>query len=450
MKFILLLFWAGLCPIVASYLKAQPKYVQWAAFAMGLIPFVTGTLHLYIAPIPWPMWPGWPKGLEISALDFLAIAILVGTKSQGRGLKQIWTWLAYLAAVVVVIPVGQVWLAGFFYAWQIMRVALVCSAAIRLASYPGAPESLFKGIFAGLIFQAGFSIAQAASGAAQAGGEFGSQNLLGLMAHFALFPAFAMLLARKTSFWSLAAFLAAALVDVLTASRATLGLAAIGLTVLSIASIMQSSTPRKFGFVAAGALLIACVAPFAISNIQSRQAINNVESSNSQRAAMIAAAWMIIEDFPLGTGADQYVVVSNMGGYSARAGVNWNASNRGTAVHNSYLLAWAETGVPGFLTMLLVVLVPILTTLRAAFRFKREPESELLLGIGVAMLMAAVHLMYEWLFIMFVFQYMFAMTSGVAIGIVARLSSRARQAGRQHSTAAAVPKLPEGALPSAN
>jgi len=38
----------------------------------------------------------------------------------------------------------------------------------------------------------------------------------------------------------------------------------------------------------------------------------------------------------------------------------------------------------------------------------------------------------------------------VAIGIVARLSSRARQAGRQHSTAAAVPKLPEGALPSAN
>ena len=43
----------GLCPIVASYLKSQPKYVQWAAFAMGLIPFVTGTLHLYVAPIAW-------------------------------------------------------------------------------------------------------------------------------------------------------------------------------------------------------------------------------------------------------------------------------------------------------------------------------------------------------------------------------------------------------------
>ncbi|HET6942083.1 MAG TPA: O-antigen ligase family protein [Sphingomicrobium sp.] len=449
MKYILLLLWMGLCPIVASYLKSQPKYVQWAAFAMGLIPFVTGTLHLYVAPIAWPMWPGWPKGVEISAMDFLAIAILIGTKSQGRGLKQIWPWLAYLAAIFIAIPQGQVVLAGFFYAWQIMRVALVCAAAIRLASYAGAPESLLKGIFAGLIFQAGFAISQSAGGAAQAGGEFGSQNLLGLMAHFALFPAFALLLARKSAGWAFAAFAAAVVVDLLTASRATLGLAAIGLAILGVASIMKSATPRKFGIVGAGALLIAAVSPFAINAIQSRQSTNSVESSNNQRAAMESAAWMIIQDFPLGTGPDQYVVVSNMGGYSARAGVGWNASNRGTSVHNSYLLVWAETGLLGLITFLLVLITPIVGTFRTAFRFRKEAESELLLGFSVAMTIIALHLLYEWLWIMFVFQYTFAMTSGLAIGIAHRLTARAKQATRQ-SPSATEQRLPGGALPSAN
>lgn len=412
---------------------------------MGLIPFVTGTLHLYIAPIAWPMWPGWPKGIEISALDFLALAILIGTRSSGRGLRQIWPWLAYLAAVIVSLPQAQVFMAGTFYAWQIMRVALVCAAAIRLAAYAGAPESLLKGIFAGLCFQAAFAISQAASGAAQAGGALGSQNLLGMMAHFALFPAFALLLAKRNTRWALAAFAAAVIVDMLTASRATLGLAAIGFVFLAITSIAKSSTSRKFAIVGAGALVVAAMSPFAINAIQSRQATNSVESSNAQRAAMEAAAWMIIKDYPLGTGPDQYVVVSNVGGYSARAGVGWMATNRGTAVHNSYLLVWAETGLLGLITMILVLAVPILTSFRAAFRFRREPESELLLGIAVAMSMVAVHLMFEWLFIMFLLQYMFAMVSGLAIGMAARLHHRARRA-RQPAAAAAEADFARGSL----
>jgi O-antigen ligase len=445
LKYILLLLWAGLCPIVASYLKSRPDYVKWAAFAMGLIPFVTGTLHLYVAPIAWPMWPGWPKGIEISALDFLAIAILIGTKSHGRGLKQIWPWLAYLGAIFAAIPHGEVVMAGFFYAWQIMRVGLVCSAAIRLAAYVGAPESLLKGIFVGLIFQAGFAISQSAGGAAQAGGEFGSQNLLGLMAHFALFPAFALLLARKMTGWAITAFAAAVVVDMLTASRATLGLAAIGLAILGVASILKSATPRKFGIVGGGVLLVAAMSPFAINAIQSRQSTNSVESSNSQRSAMVSAAWMIIEDFPFGTGPDQYVVVSNMGGYSARAGVGWNAANRGTSVHNSYLLVWAETGVLGLITFLLVLITPIIGTFRTAFRYRREVESELLLGFAVAMTIVALHLLYEWLWIMFVFQYTFAMTSGVAIGVAWRLGSRARQSAFTTDRS-----LLQGAVPTAN
>ncbi|GAA4745074.1 hypothetical protein GCM10023264_07960 [Sphingomonas daechungensis] len=452
MKYILLLIWAGLVPVVVSYLKTQPaKYAKWAAFAMGIIPFITGTFHLYVAPIAWPAWPQFPKGMEISALDFLAIAILIGTTSKVRTLRQIWPWLAYFAAVVIAIPQGEVKMAGFFYAWQIARVALVCAAAIRIAAYADAPESMVKGIFAGLIFQAMFAISQSASGAAQASGEFSSPNLLGMMAHFAIFPAFALLLARKDTGWALAAFIAAVVVDLLTASRATMGLAAIGLALLGVVSIMKSSTTWKFGIVGAGALMVAAVSPFAIGAIQDRQATNNSESSDAQREAMKDAARMIIADHPFGVGPDQYVVVSNMGGYSARAGVGWMSATRGTSVHESYLLVWAETGLLGLITFLMVLFRPMIGTYRAAFRFRKEFESELLLGFAVATTIVAIHLLYEWLWIMFLLQYTFAMTTGVAIGIAIRLASRSKAPAVRKEARPAEPRPPlEEPVPSPN
>ena len=425
MKWILLLFWMGLCPVVAGYLKSRPDHLRWAGFVMGLIPFATSTLHLYIAPIAWPMWAGWPKGIEVSALDFLAIAVIVATRKGSGGLKQIWPWSLYLAAVVLSLPHSQAVMAGSFYVWQIMRVMLVCVAAIRLATYAGTAEFLLKGIIVGLCFQVFLAVTQVAGGQQQASGEFASQNLLGMMAHFALFPAFALLLARKSVGWATCGFLAAAIVDLLTASRATLGLAAIGLTLLSITSIMKSATARKSAIVGAGALAMAIASPFAFSAIKARQGTNSVEGSNQQRAAMENAALMIVKDYPFGTGPNQYVVVANVGGYSARAGVAWSAGNRSSSVHNAYLLIWAETGLLGLLAMITIFAASTIPTYRAAFRYRRNPESEILLGCAVAMTMVALHLLYEWVFILFLLQYMLAMITGIAIGITMRLNAGA-------------------------
>jgi hypothetical protein len=422
-----------LCPIIATYLKGRPEHLRWAAFGMGLIPFVTGTLHLYIAPIAWPMWAGWPKGIEVSALDFLAIAVIIATRKGTGGLKQVWPWAVYFVAVLIALPHAQAFMAGTFYVWQLMRIMLVGVAAVRLAHYPGVPEFLLKGVFVGLFFQVLLSATQVAGGATQASGEFASQNLLGMMAHFALFPAFALLLANRSFGWATVGFLSAVIVDLLTASRATLGLAAIGLTILSFVSIAKSSTSRKYAIMGFGALAIAISSPFAFSAIKARQSGNSVESSNAQRAAMENAALMIIKDYPFGTGPDQYVVVANVGGYSDRAGVAWSAGNRATAVHNSYLLIWAETGLLGLAGMLIVLFAPIISTFRAAFRFRRDPESEILLGCAVAMLMVAAHLLYEWVFILFLLQYMFAMIAGIAIGTKMRLT-----AGAKHRKAASI------------
>jgi O-antigen ligase len=430
-KWIAILAWASMCPIVMAHLRRTPAHLIWAAFAMGLIPFITGSFHLYVAPMAWPLWAGWPKGLEVSILDFLAIAVLAATRSPSTRLRLLWPWLAYLAAVAIALPQANVKMAGFFYVWQLLRMILIAVAAMRLATYPGAADWLFKGIFAGVAFQVFFAISQVAGGAEQAGGAFGAQNLLGIMAHFALFPAFAMLLAGKRGAWPIIGFASAAIVDLLTASRATLGLAAIGIGLLSILSLYKSFTTRKIIVVGVGAFLVAAATPFALKSISDRQAGNSVESSNFQRNAMKQAAWMIIADYPLGTGPSQYVVIANVGGYAARAGVAWQPGMRGTAVHNSYLLILAETSVLGLITMILVLAWPVLIAWRAARRFKNEPQSELLLGIAVAGTILIAHLYYEWAFVLFLFQYTFAMVSGVVIGLAASFAAKRRASIRR-------------------
>ena len=426
MKWIAILVWAGLCPVLMSHLRQRPAHLVWAAFAMGFAPFVMGSLHLYVAPIAWPGWAGWPKGIEVSVLDFVAIAVIGATGKRPAKVRQLWPWFVYLLAVLAAVPQAGVPMAGFFYVWQLLRMILVATAAMKLATYPEGADGLFKGIFAGLVFQVYFAVTQVAGGATQAGGAFGAQNLLGLMAHFALFPAFAMLLEGKRGPWPAVGFAAAVLVDVLTASRATLGLAAAGLGLLALLSVSRSFTSRKMTVIGAGVLIAAIATPIALHSIKDRQGSNSVESSDFQRNAMKQAAWMIIKDYPMGTGPDQYVVIANMGGYAARAVIAWQAGMRGTAVHNSYLLAWAETGIPGLVTMVLVLLAPLLTAWRASRKFRREPQSELLLGIAVASLVLLLHLFYEWAIVLFMFQYTFAMVSGVAAGLSAAFKSGAK------------------------
>lgn len=421
-----------------SHLRKTPAHMVWAAFAMGLIPFVTGSFHLYVAPIAWPMWAGWPKGLEVSALDFLAIAVLGATNGRPTKLSNLWPWFAYLAAVLISFPQAGAKMAAFFYVWQLLRMILVATAAMRIAAYPGAAEAIFKGIFAGLAFQVFFAVSQVSRGVEQAGGTFGSQNLLGIMAHFALFPAFAMLLAGRRGPWPAIGFASAIIVDLLTASRATLGLAAVGLALLGILSLQKSFSTRKIIVVGVGALLAAIATPIALHAINERQGSNSVESSDYQRDAMKRAAWMIIKDFPMGTGPDQYVVVSNMGGYAARAGIAWQAGMRRTAVHNSYLLTWAETGIPGLITFIMLLALPMLRSWRAARRLRNDPRSELLLGVAVASLVLLAHLFYEWVFVIFLFQYTFAMVTGAAIGLAAIHASSNRARGPRRAAAAAV------------
>jgi hypothetical protein len=139
---------------------------------------------------------------------------------------------------------------------------------------------------------------------------------------------------------------------------------------------------------------------------------------------------MIISDFPLGIGANRYVIVANAGGYSERAGVGWDRGSRGAPVHNSYYLVTAEMGWLGLAGLLSLLASAFFVSLRA---FRRLPQSfagEIAAGTAVSILMVAIHAYYEWIFFHHIVQSMLATCFGVASATFV-ISRRSAQATRQ-------------------
>jgi O-antigen ligase len=125
----------------------------------------------------------------------------------------------------------------------------------------------------------------------------------------------------------------------------------------------------------------------------------------------------------MGVGANQYVVMANMLGYSQRAGVIWSSGSRSANVHNTYLLIAAETGYLGIITYLILLFSGILTALRSAWVRPRTPDGEISLGAAVTLIIVALHCFYEWVFVDWVIQYLFAITLGIVAGISIRQKS---------------------------
>jgi len=206
-------------------------------------------------------------------------------------------------------------------------------------------------------------------------------------------------------------------------SRATIGLFAIGLVITLMLSLWRKSTGRKAALAGALILVLFISLPFLQSAVERRSA-KKLEDSNIERSEMIKAAKMMIADHPLGVGANRYVVVANIGGYSDRAGLAWNQSNRRTPVHNTYYLVTAEMGWFGLFALISLLASIIGVGLRAVHARARGFEGDLVLGVTVTMIIFAVHSYFEWITMSETVQYLVGIAVGLLIGLRARMRSK--------------------------
>ena len=430
MRYVGLLLFFLCIPLLASALRSNPASRRWTWTLLGASPYIYGWMHLLVSIVSWAFWPGYVKGIIVALPDLLAIGLLLSTPRRPvrRGIAI--AFGCYIAAVAVSMVVSDLPFASAQYAWQLLRMLLVTMAVARISAGTDAPRHLVYGMCYGIIFQAFFSVMQRfGQGVIQASGTMGHQNLLGMTTHFVLFTALALMLAGDRA-WILKLGVAAALVaDALTGSRGTVGFAAAGVVALLALSLLRHPTAKKMRVAGAGVAILLALAPVAYLTLEKRFATSGDSGSYDERAAFKRAARAMWAAHPLGVGANEYVVTANTKGYSDRAGVIWNEGSRSANVHNTYLLIAAETGWPGLVSFLLLYAIAILTALRAAWAKPFSRNSELLLGVLVALATVAAHNMYEWIFMVEITQYLFAIMLGLAMGLGVAAPSRRPQLG---------------------
>lgn len=413
---------AAVVPL-ARWLRRNPRETPKIWMLMGFLPFGVGAFHLYMAAISWPGWPGYVKGTEISLLDLLALALYLSFPRSGSALPFRLSMALYFVAVLLSAFQAPIPTAALFYVWQIARMFLVYTAVCKACVDERVAPALLTGMTIGLCFEACDAIWERFGlGILQAGGTLGHQNFLGLMSHFVTFPCLALLLAGERGWLPIVAPLAGVFIAVLTVSRGTIGLVGVGYVGIFILSAVRRWTPRKALLLVAGLAAAGILAPFILSSFNERFGEQPAQQGNyDERAAFEKAAELMISDHPLGVGANYYVVAANTEGYNSRAKVAYIIGSDSANVHNIYYLVAAETGYFGLFAFIVMLLQPLIVAFRCGWRNRGDRRGDLLLGFGVALLMIYIHSYFEWIFITFQAQYMFALDAGLVAGLATQL-----------------------------
>jgi O-antigen ligase len=302
---------------------------------------------------------------------------------------------------------------ALFFFFQALRITLFFYS-VYLAILGGQVIRVAEGLAIAAIASGAVSVYHGLSGAFQAHGILGHQNLSGLATNLCVPLLLAIGLTTKRRLF-LVAVAAAAMGAIAGGSRGTIIFLGVSLAGTIAAVMMIKPNGRTFAIAGLAALGLAIAAPFAIQKLDER---NAGFEKDPERVAFEQTAKLMIADHPWGVGLNHYVSVANLGGYFDKAGVRWGYEARSTSVHNTYLLMRAEAGLPGLIGLVVWLLSPILVSVVAALR-RQMPLREVSVACGFAIAATALHSQYEWVTVTATPQYLVALMAGVIAALAA-------------------------------
>lgn len=383
-------------PILLGILGNDKNNRDRAVFTLGVLMFCTGSLELSASLIVWPAWQGLSKGIILSLIDTIAIA-LIATRPKHFNRAHFWPLIAIFAVPhvlsVAVAPEKQ---AAMFIVVQIAQMAVFFVALSGELQRPSAIRRLMQGLSLGLLIQAGYVLSQKASGAIQAAGTMPHQNILGIIVELAALPLLAAVLEGERSKLIYAGLFASLIIIAGGGSRGTMLYFTIGSTILIVLSLARRNTARKWQIVGMGVLACTLAVPMAIATLSDRFGGTSVTTEETERAAFERAAKAMAADHWLGVGANNFVSVNNLQGYAEKAGLDWAPALRSKPAHNAFLVARAETGWAGQIALMLLLTGPILAGLKVGFRMKHVSLFGIPLGCAAAIFVTGLHSTYEY------------------------------------------------------
>ena len=322
----------GLLLVIAAFpvflaLLGSPRNRGWAFVALGALPILYAPLNFEVSFVSWPGWPGYIKGLTLSLMDPLALAICLRCGRGRRASPMLWVFAIYLACMVPGMLAG-LFMPAFFFVFQIMRIMLFFHA-VYLAVMNGQMMRMAQGLAIAVIVSAIVSVNEAISGATQAMGILGHQNLTGLAVNLCV-PLLLSLGIRTNRILFFVAVAAAAVVAVTGGSRATMAFFGLVVAGTLVATLLVKPTGRSLAVTGLAVVGLVAAFPFAMGKLDQRGV--EVFGVDLERVAFERAAKLMAEDHPWGAGINQFVTVANTSGYYARGGVRWGMSARGTSI----------------------------------------------------------------------------------------------------------------------
>lgn len=383
-------------PLFLTILRSYPRNRSWAFATLGALLFFAGPFRVETFVVDWPMWPGTVRGLGISPVDMLALALIV-TRQRTRGHPPFWVSLVpYGLVLLLSVKMSSMPMASMFVVWQYCRILLLFAALAGEAHMRSTIHGLINGLSLGLVLQAAVVIQQKLGGVVQAAGTMPHQNILGMVVELALLPIMAFFLAGERSKIAGLGLVAAMVIIAGGGSRAAVAFSLIGMAVYCVISLVRNLDGGKLKIIGTGVFALLLISPVGYYTLNSRLHGGPLFTSEDERASYKEAARSIASDHPLGVGANTFVTTANLGGYSSRAGVAWNTANRSAPVHHAYLLARAETGWQGELAFIAFLTWPAVAGFVMAFRRRQGVPGELSLGCALALGINIVHNNFEY------------------------------------------------------
>jgi len=411
---------------LSGWIRQNNSRLRLIWMIIGMLPFVWGVFPKgKIVLLGAPSWPGFAQGFDISLVDFIVVVGFLSLPRTRRvALPFKISFGLYMTAVLLSAFQATNPTATLYYSWQLFRIFMVFVIVARACAHAELATAMLKGLAVGFCVQGAIVGWQRfVIHYVQAMGTFSAQNVLGMSMHFVIYPFFALLLSGVRGWQPKAIPAVGLMIVIFTTSRASLGFAVIGLTAMSLFyAVMRPWTPQLARVIASGVLVALLLIPVAVRQFEYRFPGLEVTEGDGGRSTLNDAARMVLEDHPLGTGANNFVVFANASGYYEKAEVS--DKNRNAYPHNIYWLTAAETGYFGIVAFVVFLLRPLSLALSYAWRYRSDPRGNLLFGLATSLAMVFVHSFFEKNFFYDQIQYLFALNLGLIAGLVNQIKSR--------------------------
>ena len=294
--------WVGLAvvllslPLFIALLGQFRSRRDLAVLAIGALLFCVGHLSPSAAVYVWPAWHGISKGIFLSFIDTLALALLVTRPPAHYRISLVPLIAVYLLTIAASLVFAPNRVAGGFVLFQVAQLGILFVAMAGELQRPTAVRSLLKGLAVGLVIQAAYVVREKLGGMVQAPGTFEHQNVLGLAVELSLLPMIAAVMEGERSKLVYAGIAAGAICVAGGGSRGTMGFLAMGVVVVVVSSVIRRGTRRKWQLVGLGTVGAIVAGGLALATLSDASAtgLSRPRRRRAQLSRRPPAAWLPI------------------------------------------------------------------------------------------------------------------------------------------------------------